>query len=127
MTYELTVFGETPSKKNGLSFNRRTKSVFKNKSYQKMHSLILLQMKSQWAECKARAVDYPVEIYFSFFHKDKVRRDSDNQVSTLLDIMQEAGILKNDCWQIVADWHVHNELDRRKCAFCTIRIRTLEE
>lgn len=128
MTFEFTVCGETPSKKNGLSFSGKTKVPYKSKSYRKMKPLILLQMRRQWADMKARTIDSPVEISFSFTHKDNVRRDSDNQVSTLLDIMQEAGILKNDCWQIVRDYHVHNEYGgKRKCGFCTVRITALEE
>lgn len=127
MTFEFTVCGETPSKKNGLSFSGKTKVPYKSKSYRRMKPLILLQMKHQWADMKARTIDYPVEISFSFTHRDNVRRDSDNQVSTLLDIMQEAGILKNDCWQIVRDIHIHNEPpSKRKCGFCTVRITALE-
>lgn len=127
MAYEFTICGETPSKKNGLSFSRKG-GVYKNKTYQKMKPLILLQLRHQWAEIKARTVDYPVEIFFSFTHKDNVRRDSDNQASTLLDIMQEAGILRNDCWQIVRDVHIHSDPpSKSKCAFCTIRIEPWRE
>ena len=49
----------------------------------------------------AEGIDYPVSITLTFYHGDQVRRDSDNQAASIMDLLQDAKVLADDRWQIV--------------------------
>ena len=116
------IMGETPSKKNS---KIRTKSgyMIPSKAHQKWHSDALIQLNAQICRIEPlpNLIDYPVIIYVDFYHGDYVRRDSDNQVSSLMDLLQDAKVLSDDNWQIVRQIHVRNFYEKRE-ARCLIEI-----
>jgi Holliday junction resolvase RusA-like endonuclease len=116
------IMGETPSKKNS---KIRTKSgyMIPSKAHQKWHSDALIQLNAQICQLEPmpNLIDYPVIIRIDFYHGDYVRRDSDNQVSSLMDLLQDAGVLSDDNWQIVRQIHVRNYYDKLE-ARCLIEI-----
>lgn len=127
--------GETPSKKNVNKFNTRTKAVYKDKHYQAWHTGAMLQMNAQIARLatsdrpvmdgtNVEGIDYPVSITLTFYHGDQVRRDSDNQTSSIMDLLQDAKVLADDRWQIVRRLEINNEYDKGN-ARCLIEIKGL--
>ena len=126
--------GETPSKKNVNKFNTRTKAVYKDKRYQKWHTDAMLQItgqvsrlqKNEWPYGAGHpdGIDYPVSITLTFYHGDQVRRDSDNQTSSIMDLLQDAKVLADDRWQIVRRLEINNEYDKGN-ARCLIEIKGL--
>ena len=121
--FEIT--GETPSKKNVNKFNTRTKAVYKDKRYQAWHTGAMLQMNAQKA-CNGQVdpINSPVAIALTFYHGDQVRRDSDNQTSSIMDLLQDAKVLADDRWQIVRRLEINNEYDKGN-ARCLIEIKGL--
>ena len=117
------IFGETPSKKNVNKFNSKTKRVYKGEHYQKWHTDALLQLNGQICrtEPMPNLIDYPVIVHIDFYHGDYVRRDSDNQVSSIMDLLQDAQVLSDDKWQIVRQIHVRNYYEKND-ARCLIEI-----
>lgn len=117
------IMGETPSKKNVNKFNTKTKRVYKDALFQKWHSDALLQLNTQICRTEPlpNLIDYPVSIHIDFYHGDYVRRDSDNQVSSLMDLLQDAKILSDDNWQIVRQIHVRNYYEKRESR-CLVEI-----
>lgn len=118
----LQIFGETPSKKNS---KIRTKSgyMIPSKAHQKWHTDALLQLNAQLCrfDPMVSLIDYPVVIHIDFYHGNLVRRDSDNQVSSIMDLLQDAKVLSDDNWQIVRQIHVRNFYEKND-ARCLIEI-----
>lgn len=87
--------GEVACKKNSNKFNTRTKRTYKTDHFRKWHDYALLQTRVQntlqkpfkrfWAE-------------FTLYHGTLRRIDSDNQVTSLLDLLQDAKVIEDDCW-----------------------------
>ena len=121
------IFGETPSKKNS---KIRTKSGFMipSKAHQKWHSDALLQLNAQLCRINPmpNLIDYPVSISIDFYHGNYVRRDSDNQVSSIMDLLQDAKVLSDDNWQIVRQIHVRNFYEKND-ARCLIEIENYHD
>ena len=68
---------------------------------------------------------YPVSITLSFYHGDLRRRDSDNGTSSILDMLVDCEIIKDDNWEIVRIINVYNYYDKNN-ARCEIDIKPLE-
>ena len=47
------------------------------------------------------AIACPIEIKLIFHHKDERTRDTDNQVSSILDLLKGIHVIKDDNWKIV--------------------------
>lgn len=103
MIFKIT--GETPSKKNS-RINTRSGKSFPNKKYTAWAADAVAQLMEQKRPCVP--VDCPIKLSVNFYHADNVRRDSDNQLSSVLDVLQDAGILADDRWQIVQAINVRN-------------------
>lgn len=117
------IFGETPSKKNVNKFNAKTKRVYKDAHFLEWHSDAMIQLNSQLARIVPRPslIDSPVIISIDFYHGNLIRRDSDNQVSTIMDLLQDSKVLSDDNWQIVRQIHVRNLYEKNE-ARCLIEI-----
>lgn len=128
------ILGETPAKKNDNKFNTKTKAVYKTKGCQKWHQDAMLQMQSQLAVLTSHdfvfeagqpgGIDYPVAVTLTFYHGDQVRRDSDNQAASIMDLLQDAKVLADDRWQIVRILNIYNHFDKGN-ARCLIEINRL--
>jgi len=57
-------------------------------------------------------VGVKVRLTLTFWHGDLVRRDSDNQLSSILDTLVDAGILEDDNWKIIPRKIINDEYDR---------------
>jgi Holliday junction resolvase RusA-like endonuclease len=69
-------------------------------------------------------IDYPVAITLTFYHGDQVRRDSDNQAASIMDLLQDAKVLADDRWQIVRILTIYNHYEKGD-ARCLIEINKL--
>lgn len=125
--YKLIIEGETPSKKNS-KIRTRTGYMIPSKAHQKWHEDAMLQVRGQLARMKKQPhmIDTPVAISLLFFHGDNVRRDSDNQAGSIMDLLQDAEILADDRWQIVRILNIYNHYDKGNSR-CEINITHLEE
>lgn len=95
---------ETPSKKNSRVVDRRTGRSFPNKRFTDWHKAALLYLRTQGA----KRMEGPVHIDFTFTHPTRRRCDSDNKVSSIMDLLVDAGVLPDDCWEVVPAYTVLN-------------------
>lgn len=103
--YEIT--GETPSKKNGQTFNAITKTMVKKASFREWHkrALTLLQL--------SRKPEKPLpfaRISVTFKHADLRRRDGDGGLASIQDLLQDAGVILDDCWTRIGTPSVYHEI-----------------
>lgn len=128
MVYELTVYGETPSKKNSKVYTRGGRFI-PSAAHREWHQGALIdlavQKKRMGADRPSRIGPHPVSVRMTFYHGNNVRRDSDNQASSIMDLLQDARILKDDCWQIVREITIINRFDKGH-ARCEIVIMTID-
>ncbi|MBQ1776589.1 MAG: RusA family crossover junction endodeoxyribonuclease [Acidaminococcaceae bacterium] len=117
------ILGETPGKKNSKIWTRSGKLIPSAK-HQKWHQDAMLQLQSQIAIAKPETIDWPVSITLTFYHGDQVRRDSDNQAASIMDLLQDAKVLADDRWQIVRILNIYNHFDKGN-ARCLIEINEL--
>lgn len=94
--YRLT--GETPSKKNNRIGLRSGKNI-PSERYQKWKNAKYIELLNQGIVCPP--LEKPLTIEFFFYHTDNRTRDTDNQISSILDLLKDAKVIKDDNWQIV--------------------------
>lgn len=126
MEYHYLIEGETPAKKNS-KIRTRTGYMIPSAAHQKWHQDAILQLHGQISRMRKQPepIEYPVQIILQFFHGDMVRRDSDNQASSIMDLLQDAKLLADDRWQIVRILTIYNHYDKGH-ARCEIDIKPLE-
>ena len=120
--------GETPPKKNSKIITK-SGAIVPSKRYKDWHTGAMLQMNAQlcrMGKARQEAINTPVTLSITFYHGDLVRRDSDNQASSILDLLQDAKVLADDRWQIVRKIQIVN-LYEKKQARCLIEISGFEE
>lgn len=114
----VTVSGEVPAKKNSRLWNTKTKFSFPNKRYTEWHGIAMLEVLSQLKGWKAPV---PCSITVTFIHGDRIRRDGDNGLSSVMDMLKDAGVIIDDCWKYVAHEEVWHDYDKGKPR-CVIEI-----
>ena len=119
------ILGETPGKKNSKIWTK-SKKLIPSAKHQKWHSDAMLQLNAQLSTMGPRpeAIEEPVAITLTFYHGDMVRRDSDNQTASIMDILQDAKVLADDRWQIVRILNIYNHFDKGN-ARCVVEINRL--
>ena len=90
--------GETPSKKNNRIGLRSGKNITSEK-YRKWLQAKKIELYRRGI--LRQPIDKPVKISFVFYHKDERTRDTDNQISSILDLLKDAKVIKDDNWKIV--------------------------
>lgn len=90
--------GETPSKKNNRIGLRSGKNIPSEK-YRKWLQAKKIELFRQGILCPP--IEKPLTIEFFFYHTDNRTRDTDNQISSILDLLKDAKVIKDDNWQIV--------------------------
>lgn len=127
MNYEYIINAETPSKKNSRITLRNGKTIpsRKYREWEISASISLLQNKKEYPFPK-NPIESPVILRLEFAHGDFKRRDSDNQTSSILDLLQDVGILKDDNWRIVRRIEIENKYNKAK-PFCRISIFDYKE
>lgn len=109
--------GETPSKKNS-RINLANGRSFPSKRYLEWHKSATVQV---YEQTKPKMIDYPCRIEIEFIHGDKKRRDSDNMVSSVLDLLVDTGVLADDNWLVVREINVGNSFESKNpCCFVSI-------
>ena len=110
----LYIDGETPSKKNS-RINLKNGRSFPSKRYQQWHEVARLQI---LAQLRKQNIDSPINepsrVSITFVHGDLVRRDSDNATSSILDLLMDCKVIKDDAWTIVRKINVDNLYDKKK-------------
>lgn len=111
--YHIVIEGETPSKKNS-KIRTRSGYMIPSAQHQKWHQDAMLQLHAQVSRMRKppHMIDTPVAISLLFYHGDNVRRDSDNQASSIMDLLQDAEVLADDRWQIVRILNIYNHYDK---------------
>lgn len=97
MTYTFTLTGEVPSKKNGRIATRSGRN-FPSERYKDWHTRAALQLRAQ--ERPSEPIKKCEGVYMLFHHKDKKRRDTNNQMASVLDLLVDCKILADDCWTV---------------------------
>lgn len=115
------LIGETVSKKNNNKFNAKYRFTYKTKGYMGWYESAVMQLRPQ---IKTKSIDYPVEISMLFVHGDKRRRDSDNGLTSILDLLVREGVIVDDEWTIVRRTVVNNDYEKGN-AHCIITIKDL--
>lgn len=121
---QFKILGETPSKKNSKIWTRSGKLI-PSKAHQVWKTDALIQLNAQLSIMGPQTlITEPVQITLTFYHGDQIRRDSDNQASSIMDLLQDAKILEDDRWQIVRILNIYNHYDKGN-ARCLIDIKKL--
>lgn len=107
----LTITGSVPSKKNSRVIVRSTGRSFPNPIYVKWEKNALKELASQAHVQGLQAVSkYPVRVVCKFYVKDRVQRDIDNMLASIMDVLKthkrkgevlRQGILDDDNWMHV--------------------------
>jgi Holliday junction resolvase RusA-like endonuclease len=121
MEYIFFLKGEVPAKKNSRQMLPNKKNI-PSKNYQKWHENALFPLIFQRNSQKiAKSLNCPLRIEITLTHGDLRRRDGDNGESSILDILKDAKIIEDDCWQICRKVSVENLFEKGKPS-ATIRI-----
>ena len=122
----IVLTGETPSKKNS-RINTRSGRSFPNARYVKWHNDAVAQICKQQMTGKVLSIgnDEQVKLSVTFYHGDLKRRDSDNQLSSILDTRVDAGVLFDDNWRIIPQKEIFDLFDKGNPR-CEIVIETIE-
>ena len=105
-----TIHSETPAKKNSRITLRNGKTIPSAK-YRQWHSFAMSELLLQ-KDRFAKPIDCPVKIKVHFVHGDLRRRDSDNGLSSILDLLQDCSILLDDRWEIVQEVEIKNSYSK---------------
>ena len=120
---KVTLMGETPSKKNS-RINTRSGRSFPNQRYMKWHNAVVSQLNQLLfaKQIEAFPEGMKVSMTVKFIHGDLVRRDSDNQLSSILDTLVDAKILSDDNWKVIPEKHIYDLFEKNN-ARCEIEIK----
>lgn len=117
--YSIVIPLETPSKKNSRIVNRRTGRSFPSKNYTDWHRVASgYVMASRRPET---ALHGPLYVSLHFIHGTHRRCDSDNKVSSILDLLVDCGVLSDDSWDVVRSYSVANGY-LKDSPSCTVEI-----
>ena len=117
--FSFTIPGEVSGKKNENMFSMRTGRVFKSDRFRSWHSMAYMHMRAQARP--ERPIETPVNVDVAFVHGDNRRRDGDNGLSAIMDLLVDTKILADDRWSIVRNIRVSNDYEKGKPS-CRIRI-----
>lgn len=115
--YELT--GEVPSKKNSRVVTNTGRN-FPNQQYNEWHDGASAELMVQGLpkmpldKCKSLTV--------RFYHSTRTRRDTDNQASSVKDLLVDCGVIKDDNWTVVGEEHYIPIYEPGGKAHCAIEI-----
>lgn len=110
MDYRFHIPYETPSKKNSRVVDRRTGRTFPSKTFTDWHRRAAFWLRGTYTLPELKTGVYGV--YMGFTHGDKRRRDSDNGVSSILDLFVDLKIIPDDCWEVVRTISVENRYEK---------------
>nr|DAP93787.1 MAG TPA: Endodeoxyribonuclease RusA [Caudoviricetes sp.] len=113
--YRFIIKGETPAKKNSRIVLKGGRNI-PSERYRKWHTAAMIEINSQLLLLKKEEAAMPIEreirIRMTFYHGDNRRRDSDNGASSILDLLTDCNVIKDDKWQIVRALEIQNIYDK---------------
>jgi len=119
-----TIYGETPSKKNS-RINTRNGRSFPSKRYKMWHDDAIMQIAAFFdGKIPIMPNDKKNKVSVIFYHGDLRDRDSDNQLTSILDMLKDAGVIKDDTWKIIKRGSFDNEYDKGN-ARCVVSLEIL--
>lgn len=119
---KITLMGETPPKKNSRITNTHTGRTFPNPRYMKWHDAVINELTYLLMTKKIKDfLGKKIKLTVNFFHGNLHIRDSDNQLSSILDTLKDARIISDDNWRVVPRKIVNDEYDKGN-ARCEIEI-----
>lgn len=77
-------------------------------------------------EKEAMPIEREIRIKMTFYHGDNRRRDSDNGASSILDLLTDCKVIKDDKWQIVRLLEIRNFYEKNNPR-CLIEINGYDE
>lgn len=114
--------GETPSQKNSQTFNTRTRTMVKSAIFRKWRDSALAQIVMQGVPSTPYKF---AEISIRFVHSDLRRRDGDNQLSSIQDLLVKAGVIEDDCWTRIGTPRVYHAFGKH--SKCEIDVKEIEQ
>lgn len=96
---DVVIFGQTPSQKNN-------KQIIPSKPPRLVDNPIVKKWRNETAKYLAETYKEnlrgkQVIAIYTFYLKDRVRRDIDNMISSCNDALVQAGILSDDNWKVL--------------------------
>ena len=127
--YRFIITGETPAKKNSRIVLKGGRNI-PSERYRKWHEAAMIEMNNQLLllkeeEKKAMPIEREIKIKMIFYHGDNRRRDSDNGASSILDLLTDCKVIKDDKWQIVPFLEIRNFYEKNNPR-CHIEIDGIE-
>ncbi len=120
-TYKFILRGETPSKKNSKRLTRNGRLISSEKFYAWHNEKMFELLKQARPESALSGILF---IKFTFIHETLQKRDSDNQITSILDLLKDVKIIEDDNWTIVRKIEVNNYYEKNN-AHCIVEIMDL--
>lgn len=103
--------GQTPAQKNNKQIiPGKPPRLVDNKRVREWRQATAKQLRQDYPDLNFKGQQ--VEVFYSFFVKDKRPRDDDNMQNSINDALVEAGIIDGDNWQIKRCVGTSVQLDR---------------
>ena len=119
MKYVLSLPLEIPSKKNS-RINTRSGRSFPNRKYTEWHDKAVLILRQQILPPKP--IDAPVVVSVAITRGDNRRRDLDNALGSIMDLLQDVGVLADDKDDVVRVLRAEKMGVEKNAPKCIIRI-----
>ena len=124
---KLTFEGETPPKKNSRITNTHTGRTFPNPRYVAWHDKVISELNYLLMTKKIQSFfGKRIKLTIFFWHGDNCNRDSDNQLSSVLDTLKDAKIITDDNWKVVPEKHIYDRYEKGN-ARAEIEIEEIKE
>lgn len=124
LTYVYTLPGEVPSKKNSRIATRSGRN-FPSREYRIWHERAAICLKTQGVPSKP--IEKCTSVCMTFYHTDKIRRDTNNQMASVFDLLVDCGVLADDNWRVTGTESGKGVLcTDGKGARCEVRIEVEE-
>lgn len=119
MKYTYTLTGEVVAKKNSRIMTQGGRN-YPSQQYQAWHEMAAVEITMQGRP--PSPLEECVSLTVTFYHKSNARRDTDNQASSVKDLLVDCGVLSDDSWQVVGEEHYIPIKDSGGKARCVIVI-----
>lgn len=126
--HRFIITGETPAKKNSRIVLKDGRNIPGGR-HRKWHAAAMAELKAQlmlMEDEAPRGIESETRIRMTFYHGDNRRRDSDNGASSILDLLTDCGIIRDDKWQIVRLLEIRNFYEKGN-PHCTVEIDEYNE